>query len=316
MKQIPRIATFDDWLPFYIGTETKSPKIDSPINWSDFINSPQFGITFEKGDDSKYTLEDRRAVEEIHRILKYKTCPICRNKMAKRQQDFNEVILICLTCGFWGGRGSRMDNVYEQVPLRGVLGIYKPLKPLKDLDSEYLVTHLKRFPKDLPKIGPKRAEKFIIELLADYLKCEVKPIGGTKDKGVDGYVIKNDKISSIIQIKWRENISGAESVKVIREVAGTLLARGVPSGILVSNKDHYSKDAIEDSRLISKRKINSLGKMSLSLIDYHNILDMLDISNTKLTNDMKIEDWIKIETGYDVFEGAMKLHQEFVNMFL
>ena len=315
MKQSPRIATFDDWIPFHIGTEIKSPDNDNPIDWSNFINYPKFEITYEKGNESSYSLADRRAIDEIHRLLKYETCPICRTKMSKRQPDFHETLLICLTCGFWGGRGSRMDNVYEQTPLRGVLGIYKPLKPLKEMSSEYLVTHLKRFPKDLPKIGPKRAEKFVNDLLVDYLKCEVKPIGGTKDKGVDGYVLKNDTISSIIQIKWRENINGAESVKVIREVAGTLLARGIPSGILVSNKDHYSKDAIEDAKLVSKRKISGLGKMSLSLIDYHNILDMLEISNTKLTKDMKIEDWIEIEEAYDVFEGAMMLPQEFVNMF-
>lgn len=316
MTRNPRIAIFDDWLPFHIGSEIKSPKKDSPINWSEFINSPKFGLTYEKGIESKYHLEDKRAIEEIHRLLKYETCPICRNRMVKRPPDFNETLLICLTCGFWGGRGSRMDNVHEQIPLRGVFGIYKPLKPLKDLDSEFLVTHLKRHPKDLPKIGPKRAETFVIELLADYLKSEVKPIGGVKDKGVDGYVIKNDKISSIVQIKWRENINGAESVKVIREVAGTLLARGVPSGILISNKDHFSKDAIEDSKLISNRKLSGLGKMNLSLIDYHKILDMLEISNTRLTNNMTAEDWIKIDTGYDVFEGAMMLHHEFVNMFL
>jgi hypothetical protein len=316
MKQNLRIAKFDDWLPFHIGIEKKKPKKDTPIDWENFINSPQFGITYEKDNHKEYRLEDKRAIEEIHRLLKFKTCPICRTRMTKRPPDFNEAILICLHCGFWGGRGSRMDNVYEQTPLRGFLGVYKPLKPLKDLESEYLITHLKRFPKDLPKIGPRRAEKFVIELLADYLKCEVRPIGGTKDKGVDGYVIKNDKINSIIQIKWRENINGAESVKVIREVAGTLLARGIPSGILVSNKDHYSKDAIQDSALISKRKLDGLGAMRLSLVDYHNILDMLEISSTKLTTNMKIEDWINIETGYDVFEGAMRLHQEFINMFM
>ena len=43
---------------------------------------------------------------------------------------------------------------------------------------------------------------------------------------------------------------------------------------------------------------------------------MLEISSTKLTTIMKIEDWVNIETGYDVFEGAMRLHQEFVNMFI
>jgi ribosomal protein L37AE/L43A len=310
-----RIAIFDDWIPFHIGTEIVEPNKNEPINWSEFINSPKFHLTYEKDTVKEFSLNDNRAVNEIHRILKFQTCPICENKMAKRPSDFNEKIFICLKCGYWGGRGSRMDNIYEKVPLRGVLGIYKPLKPIKELSTDYLVTHLRKFPNELPKIGPKRAEKFVIDLLGDYLKCEIKPIGGTKDKGVDGYVLKNDKISTIIQIKWREKINGAESVKVVREVAGTLLARGVPSGILVSNRDHYSKDAIEDANNISKNRITKLGKMNLELIDYHKILDMLEISNTKLTTDMKIEDWINIENGYDVFEGAMRISNDFVKMF-
>ena len=236
--------------------------------------------------------------------------------MAKRDKDFNETILVCLYCGFWGGRGSRMDNVHESIPLRGVLGIYKPLRPLKDLDTRNLIHHLKRHPSDLTKINPRRAESFVVDLIGEYLDCEVKPIGGTKDKGVDGYVMMNDEIKSIIQVKWRESTNGAESVKVVREVAGTLLARGIPSGILVSNRDHFSPDALSDAKEIGKRKIEGLGQMELSLFDYHTVLDMLELSNTKLTQHMKVEDWVQIEYAYDVFEGAAKLSENFVKMFL
>lgn len=310
-----RIAIFDNWIPFHIGNEIYYPEMDNPINWSEFMNAPKFELTADFGSKSYYTLNDRRPINEVHRILKYHTCPICRSSMEKRQQDFNEQLFVCLSCGFWGGRGSRMDNVYEKIPLRGVLGIYKPIKPLKDLETDYLITHLRRFPNQLPNIGPRRAEKFVIDLLSDYLKCEVKPIGGTRDKGVDGFVLKGDIISSIIQIKWREDVKGAESVRVVREVAGTLLARGVPSGILVSNKDHFSKDAIQDAKNISQLKIEALGKMELTLVDYHNILDMLEISSRRLTEEMKLQDWLNIEEGYQVFEGAMKLSKEFVSMF-
>jgi len=316
MHNKPRIATFDNSLPFHIGTEIRIPTEDKPINWSEFINEPKFEQVYENGTERKYRLNDQRAIEEIHRLLNFQTCPICGNKMKKRKPDFYETILICLHCGFWGGRGSRMDNVHEKIPLRGVLGFYNPLKPLKDMESEYLITHLKKHPEQLPKIGPRKAEKFVIDLLADTLDCEVKLIGGTRDKGVDGYIIKNDNISSIIQVKWRESINGAESVKVIREVAGTLLARGIPSGILISNKDHFSKDAQNDAELISKRELLGLGKMDLTLLDYHNIIDMLEISNTKLTANMKIEDWIKIENAYDEFEGAMMIDKDFVDMFI
>lgn len=310
-----RIAIFDNWLPFHIGLDTKNTEKDEPIKWLEFIKSPIFKLVYEKKEEKYYTLNDKRAIDEIHRILTHQTCPICRIKMAERPSDFNEKIFVCLKCGYWGGRGSRMDNVYEAVPLRGVIGIYKPIQPLSDLTTEYLITHLKKHPEQLPKIGPKRAEKFIIDLLKDYLNCEVRLIGGAKDKGVDGFVLNGEDVKSIVQIKWRENMQGAESVKVVREVAGTLLARGVPSGIIVSNKKKFSKDAIEDAEKISGRVINEIGRMYLDLFDYNNILDMLEISSVMLTEKMSIEDWINIEVGYEVFEGAMKIQKEFVDMF-
>lgn len=316
MKESPRIAVFDDWLPFHMGIDQRYPESDDPIVWSEFINNPRFELTGESEGRKSYRLNDLRAINEIHRLLKYHTCPICRSRMTQRAKDFNEIIYVCLTCGYWGGRGSRMDNVYhDRVPLRGVLGMYKPLEPLSNSATEYLVTHLRKFPEELPRIGPRRAEQFVMDLLADFLKCEVRLAGGSKDKGVDGYVINGNGIKTIVQIKWRENSSGAESVKVVREVAGTLLARGVPAGILVSNRDHYSADAIADARLISKMAVEKLGNFELTLVDYHNILDMLEISNTKLTTGMKVDDWVNIDMGYEVFEGAMMLSDKFVNMF-
>lgn len=311
----PRIAIFDDWLPFHVGINQDAPEENNPIKWNEFMMAPNFELTYDDGKEKSYRLTDERAISEVLRLLKYKTCPICRTNMDIKEQEFNETILVCLSCGFWGGRGSRMDNVYEKIPLRGVLGIYRPLSPIKDIDTQNLVMELKRNPSAMNKISPQRAEKFVVDLIGDYLDCEVKPIGGTKDGGVDGYIIKNNKIKSIIQVKWRESTKGAESVSVIREVAGTLLARGVPSGILVSNRDHFSPDAKADANEVSKRKLNGLGRMKLTLYDYHNILDMLDFSHVKLTDRMSLKDWYKIENAYEVFEGAAKLHSDFVNMF-
>lgn len=160
-----------------------------------------------------------------------------------------------------------------------------------------------------------RAEQFVVDLISDYLQCEVKPVGGVKDGGIDGYIIRGDEIHSIIQVKWREDKDKAEGVKVVREVGGTLLARGIPNGILVSTRDHYSKPAKKEAEIISTRELSGIGKMNLTLLDYHNILDMLEISNTKLTERMSVEDWFQIPKGVNVFDGAMILDKEFVEQF-
>ena len=89
----------------------------------------------------------------------------------------DETLLLCMNCGFWGGRGFREWNSHFQaIPRRAVLARYHPLEPIDKNGTEYLVTHLRRFPSDMTRISPLRAEKFVIELLADYLKCEVRAI--------------------------------------------------------------------------------------------------------------------------------------------
>jgi len=144
----------------------------------------------------------------------------------------------------------------------------------------------------------------------------VKQLGGTKDGGIDGYILKGDKLSTIIQVKWRQDIDRAEAVSVVREVGGTLLSRGAPNGILVSNRKRFSRPAIAEAAAISNRHETELGKLSLSLIDYQNILDMLEFSNRKLSNRMTTEDLWDIHSKACVFDGAAKISEDFVKAFL
>jgi len=314
VSKIPRIAIFDEWIPFKMGFKTNPNITDNPINWSEFTNNPKFKLNTHP-TANEYLLDDERAINEIYRLTKHKTCPICRCKMKEENPIDHQSIFVCLKCGFWGGRGSRFDNILmEGIPSRGVLAFYKPFKPLAEQQSNYLISHLRKHPKELPNIGPKRAEKFVLDLIKESFDCEVKAIGGTRDGGVDGYILNNDEISTIIQVKWREDMNKAESVGVVREVAGTLLARGVPSGILISNRNHFSKDAIKDTKAINKNGSIGLSKMNLTLIDYHDIIDMLDISNTQLTANMELKDWYKEDSNH-VFDGAARLNFDLVNQF-
>jgi len=151
-----------------------------------------------------------------------------------------------------------------------------------------------------------------MDLLSEYLDCEVRPLGGVKDGGVDGYILRGDKVGCIIQVKWRQTVEGAEGVGVVREVAGTLLARGVPNGILVSTRARYSNDAKSEANIVSSRRIDGLGKVELQLMDYYDILDMLELSSTKLTETMKVEDWFTVPEDICVFDGAAMLSESFV----
>jgi hypothetical protein len=164
-------------------------------------------------------------------------------------------------------------------------------------------------PSDLNRISPKRAERFVMDLLSTVLECEVRAVGGPQDGGVDGYVVRSDTVRSIVQVKWHGDTTKTEGVSIVREVAGTLLAQGLPDGIIVSTRDHFSRAAIDTAEKIEQREVLGIGKLRLQLVDYYLILDMLEITTRKLTLGLAAEDWFPMAAHDDccVFDGASRV---------
>ena len=50
----PRIATFDEWVPFHIGTDIIEPATDDPIDWSEFMRAPRFEKVYDNGKKRTY----------------------------------------------------------------------------------------------------------------------------------------------------------------------------------------------------------------------------------------------------------------------
>lgn len=306
-----RIAIFDEWWPIKVGRERVALQVDEPDAWACQLGNPEFEPQGAISGKRYFYISDKRANREVHRLIQYRTCAICRSPMTQLSQIEDEMLLLCAECGYWGGRGFRDWNSHmHDVPMRGVIGRYRPIANLDEASTEYLVSHLRRFPKSMTKVTPFRAERFVVDLLKDYLDCEVQPLGGRKDGGVDAFVLANDKIRTIVQIKWREANKGAESVRTIREVAGTLLARGVPSGIIVSTRERFSADARREAALVSDRSVNGIGQLELELYDYHRILDMLAISNAKLDDRWRPEHLWKLHKEFCVFDGAAMISED------
>jgi hypothetical protein len=291
-----------------MGVEKLVLEADEPDTWALQLGVPNFELASDLLGERHFRISDARANLEVHRLTQYRTCAICRSPMTQVSEIEDEALLLCAECGYWGGRGFRDWNSHLHIiPMRGVVGRYQPIANLDDASTNYLVSHLRRFPERMFGVTPFRAEKFVADLLADYLDCEVYQLGGRKDGGVDAFVLANDKIRTIVQIKWRETTDGTESVRTIREVAGTLLARGVPNGIIISTRDHFSGDAKKEAKLISGRFVNGFGRLDLELYDYHRILDMLAISNSKLSDRWQAKDLLNLHEKYCVFDGAMMI---------
>jgi len=197
-----------------------------------------------------------------------------------------------------------------------VLARYSPIRPLDDERTDFLITHLRRYPADLSRFSKFGAERFAADLISEALGCEVRKVGGRKDEGVDAFIVRGEDLRSVIQVKWRDDINRAEGVKVVREVAGTMLFKGVPGGIIVSNRKYFSKQARKEAKAISSREVSGIGKLQLDLVDYDQILGMLELASTKLTSDMTIQDWMpRFDPDY-IFDGAMKIRYADVKQWL
>jgi restriction system protein len=177
-----------------------------------------------------------------------------------------------------------------------------PLTSL-EIPTTELIKFLNSNQKLLDKIDPFKAEHVVAQLLSDALACEVRVLGGRKDGGVDAFVIVGNQTSTIVQVKWHQVSGKAESVKVIRELVGTLLVKGVPKGILVTTRPRLSHAAKSEAEAIGKREIVGVGKLSLDYKTYSDLLSMLEISTRKLSERPRIGADV---SKYDLFDSRSR----------
>jgi len=230
-----------------------------------------------RGDPEYKRNRDRE--DEVLRLMREKTCRYCNAPM-DAVAYFGESVLLCATCGYWGGRGERNGG---PVNCRGALGVVHRVDiNSSDLRLVELVGHLRRVPNHLLQLSPRRAEQVVMDVLHEVLDCEVKPVGGVKDGGVDGYIVSGDTLKTIVQVKWHREPKRAESVRLIREIAGTLVARGVPSGLLVTTCERISREAGTEIKTFATREIVGLGALRIDVKTYQDLLDMLELAWAQL----------------------------------
>jgi restriction endonuclease Mrr len=133
-----------------------------------------------------------------------------------------------------------------------------------------------------------------MSLLAEVLECEVRHVGDTGDGGVDGYIVAGENIKSIVQVKWHRSTHKAERVGVVGEIAGTLLARGVPNGLLVTTSERLSPDAQREIDAVNRRVVTSIGRINVDAATYSDLLDMLELAWGRRGEDfMKVNPWLR-----------------------
>lgn len=198
-----------------------------------------------------------------------------------------DYLVICDAWGFWFGKGEKETT--GPAGLRGAVGLvtYKSLDDL-DIPSTELISFLNKEQKWITHVNPYKAEKLVCQLLEDAFGWEVKHIGGRRDGGVDALAVLLGSRKTIVQIKWRPNTKKAESVSTVRELAGTLLARGVPRRMLITTSNDLSSDAKLEASAVSQRKVRGLGKIDVQWKTFSNILDMLEIASQNIDKEKRV----------------------------
>lgn len=193
----------------------------------------------------------------------------------------DDYLAVCTSCGFWFGRGTRdwRGGPWMNRVVWGKLREYEI--DAIDVPTRELIRYLHRNENRLLSVDPFKAEALVEQMMADTYGCDVERIGGRQDKGVDLYLLKDGDRDSIVQVKWREDRGRAEGVRVVRELCGTLVARGVPKGVIVTTRNYMSKDALREIDNIRGSPL-APGLFRIDPLVHGNLLEMLSLSARKL----------------------------------
>lgn len=294
MRDNLRIPVFEKEFLFNIQNELIIDKDEPDCRWIDPEWHPEVKSNLVGGQF------DSKAEQEVFRLLKFKTCPYCRSSMEELKSTYElGVVYVCKSCFYWGGRGTRPGGPSNS---RGNLGRLSFVSNPEEVKLELLINHLNENIERIYNLTPTQAEKLMPSILSDYLQCEIKCIGGTKDGGIDALAILSENEKMIVQIKWREKKKSAESVSVVREVGGTLLARKIPKGLIISTRQKFSKPAIKEAELISENEIVNLGKLEIELNDFNDLIDMFNVSTKIRNKNLKADEIIpEYNGGFDLF---------------
>lgn len=275
MRDNLRIPVFEKEFLFNIQNELIIDKDEPDLRWIDPEWHPEVKSNVVGGQ------YDSKAEQEVFRLLKFQTCPYCKSSMEELKSKYElGVVYVCKSCFYWGGLGTRPGGPTNT---RGNLGRLSFVSNPDEVKLELLINHLNENIERIYNLTPMQAEKLMPSILSDYLQCEVKVMGGTKDGGIDALAILSEDEKMIVQIKWREKKKSAEAVSVVREVGGTLLARKIPKGLIISTRKKFSGPAIKEAGLISENEIVNLGKLNIQLNDFNDLIDMFNVS-TKIRN--------------------------------
>jgi len=203
-------------------------------------------------------------------------CIYCEAKLAIKDEP--DWVLFCPNsgCGWWMHFPPPKPAGFRTIEHHAKWAIIKKFSfNDKDLPTAELAKYLKQNPHSMVNTHFSAFEKLVCSLMKEfYGPTEFIHVGRPKDGGKDLIGVFNDKITTFVEVKKRENIFSCESVRTVRNLLGVMTHEGVEKGIVVTTADRFSKEA----HSLSVPKEESLANYNLELISFKDIKSWLNIS--------------------------------------
>lgn len=184
---------------------------------------------------------------EFHRCAYCGGCVI-----AAGSDDEVAVLGTCEDCGFWrivevqgaGGfkHGVEVPAVTSVVREFSVASLEAPIQDLR--------AFLRKRPESMMDMHPRVFELLIRDCLRSvYPGCEVIHVGATGDGGVDLKIVQTGEDPILVQVKRRTRANASEGVDVVRTLNGVLFREGVPTGMVVTSAERFTKAAMSEAHV-------------------------------------------------------------------
>lgn len=252
-----------------------------------FCTSDEFDCFASGYPLSNYILDnpDKVLPERLspYRAQPGNVCPCCGSVLYIHHTHYNpsEINLtnehqsLCLSCDYWYSFASAAGNY------TGTSLFVSRLKKF-DLSSveapiRKVISHIRANPDSAKIVHPRVFESLCLEIMTDYLDCELSLTANSADGGCDliGYDSSHGKV--LIEVKRYTNKK--LGVNVVRHLAGVLVRENSSRGFVVGTTDFTGPAAKEAKELGLPTQNYSI---QLDLLTLEKLLPWLEVSHQRL----------------------------------
>jgi restriction system protein len=172
----------------------------------------------------------------------------CGGRQPKRyRRSASGTGLLCPGCGWWYVDMHSVDHTDSFGPSFHETATFEAIQKSFDLESraipiDVLRDYLMKNTDAARYTDPVRFEQLVGAVYRDLYQCEVRHVGGPGDAGIDLYAVSCDT-PHLIQVKRRSARDAVESVRIVRELIGTLIVKGAKVGEIVTTAVRFSRAA-------------------------------------------------------------------------